>query len=127
MRLLLDTHIFLWYISGDSNLPVAYRDLIRDSDNNVFLSVVSVWESIIKYNLGKLPLASPPADYLMQQRELHQIQSLPVTEEVLFQLAKLPLLHRDPFDRMMIAQALHHGLTLVTLDNAIKAYPIPFI
>lgn len=127
MRLLLDTHIFLWYISADTNLPFAYQDLIRDPANNVFLSVVSVWESIIKYDLGKLPLPSAPADYLTQQRESHQIQSLPVTEEVLFHFAKLPLLHRDPFDRMMIAQAMHHGLTLVTLDNAIKAYPINFL
>ena len=78
MRLLIDTHIFLWYISGDTKLPPRLRDNIRDRDNEVYLSVASIWEAIVKYQLGKLPLPQPASQYLPQQRELHQIASLPL-------------------------------------------------
>lgn len=124
MRLLLDTHIFLWYISGDARLPIPFRDAIRDPANEVFLSVASVWEAVIKYALGKLPLPEAPAVYLPEQREAHKIVSLPIEEAVFTHLATLPPLHRDPFDRVMIAQAMHHGLTLVTVDDAIRAYAV---
>ena len=76
MKLLLDTHIFLWYISGDDRLSKSIRDIIRNLDNQVYLSVVSIWEAIVKYNLGKLPLPYPPALYLPKQRHQHQISSL---------------------------------------------------
>ncbi|HEY7155418.1 MAG TPA: type II toxin-antitoxin system VapC family toxin [Gemmataceae bacterium] len=125
MKLLLDTHVFLWYISADPRLPAAYRDAIRDPANEVYLSVASVWEAVIKYALGKLPLPAPPALYLPQQRAAHRIASLPIEEEVLAELATLPALHRDPFDRILISQALHHGLTLVTVDDAVRVYPVP--
>lgn len=127
MRLLLDTHIFLWYISGDRLLPVPFRDAIRDPANEVFLSVASVWEAVIKYALGKLPLPEPPAVYFPKQRGAHNIASLPIEEPVFTHLASLPPLHRDPFDRLMIAQALHYGLMLVTVDEAIRAYPVPLL
>lgn len=70
MKILLDTHIFLWFISGDSRLPADVRDAIRDRDNEVYLSVASVWESIVKYQLGKLPLLESPETYLPKQRGL---------------------------------------------------------
>jgi PIN domain nuclease of toxin-antitoxin system len=127
MRLLLDTHVFLWYISADADLPVAFRDAIRDPTNDVYLSVASVWEAVIKYALGKLPLPEAPAEYLPKQREAHQIATLPVEEAALVHLAGLPPLHRDPFDRILIAQALQHGLTLLTVDNAVRAYPVPLL
>jgi PIN domain nuclease of toxin-antitoxin system len=127
MRLLLDTHVFLWYISADSRLPASFRDSICDPSNEVFLSVASVWEAVIKYALGKLPLPEEPADYLPHQREAHHIASLPIEEAAFAHLAKLPPLHRDPFDRIMIAQALQHGLTLVTVDDAVRAYPVPLL
>ncbi len=125
MRLLLDTHVFLWYISADPQLPAVFRDSIRDSGNEAHLSVASVWEAVVKYALGKLPLPAAPAEYLPQQRMAHRIAGLPVEEDALKHLAKLPLLHRDPFDRILISQALQHGLTLVTVDDAIRAYPVP--
>ncbi len=125
MKLLLDTHIFLWYILADPQLPTTYRDAIRDPSNEVFLSVASIWEAVIKYALGKLPLPAPPALYMPRQRAAHQITSLPIEEAALTHLATLPTLHRDPFDRILIAQALHHGLTLVTADDAVRAYPVP--
>lgn len=127
MRLLLDTQVFLWYLSGDPRLPMAFRDAIRDPANQIFLSVASVWEAVIKYSLGKLPLPAPPAEYLPRQREAHGIASLPIDEGSLAHLASLPALHRDPFDRILVAQALQHGLTLVTVDDAVKAYSVALL
>lgn len=123
MRLLLDTHVFLWYISADPKLPAAFRAAIQEPANEVFLSVASVWEAVIKYGLGKLPLPAPPEEYLPRQRESHRIASLPVEKGALLHLAKLPPLHRDPFDRILVAQALQHDLTILTVDDAVKAYP----
>ncbi len=99
MRILLDTHVFLWFISGDGRLPSTFRDSIRDPDNDVALSVVSLWEAIIKNQLGKLPLPQPPERYLPYQRQRHGISNLPVDEASVVRLAGLPPLHRDPFDR----------------------------
>jgi PIN domain nuclease of toxin-antitoxin system len=124
MRILLDTHIFLWFISGDSQLSPDVRDVIRDLDNEVYLSVVSVWEAIVKYQLGKLPLPEHPETYLPKQRDLHQVASLSLDESSVIQLAKLPSLHRDPFDRMLICQGLQNDLTIATVDTAVRAYSV---
>ncbi|MBD2298858.1 type II toxin-antitoxin system VapC family toxin [Nostoc sp. FACHB-190] len=124
MRILLDTHIFLWFISGDTQLSTDVRDAIRDPDNDVYLSSVSIWEAIVKYQLGKLPLPEQPETYLPKQRDLHQIASLALDENSVIQLAKLPLLHRDPFDRMLICQALQNGLIIATVDSAVRAYSV---
>lgn len=127
MKLLLDTHIFLWYISGDTKLPAATRDAIRDPGNDVYLSVASVWEAIVKYQLGKLPLPQPAAQYLPQQRERHEIASLPLDEASVARLEALPSLHRDPFDRMLICQAIEHQLVVATIDGAIRDYPVTIL
>ncbi len=127
MRLLLDTHVFLWYISADPQLPVTFRDAIRDPANQVYLSAASVWEAVIKYALGKLPLPEPPAEYLPRQREAHRITALPVEEAAFVHLATLPPLHRDPFDRILIAQALQHGMRLATVDDVVSSYPVPLL
>lgn len=124
MRILLDTHIFLWFISGDIQLSAYVRDAIRDSDNEVYLSAVSIWEAIVKHQLGKLPLPEHPATYLPKQRNRHQITSLALDESSVVQLTHLPLLHRDPFDRMLICQALQNDLTIATVDTAIRAYSV---
>ncbi|MDA2923330.1 type II toxin-antitoxin system VapC family toxin [Acidobacteria bacterium AH-259-L09] len=123
MKLLLDTHIFLWFISRDPRLSNTLQENIQDPDNEVYFSVVSVWEAIIKHQLGKLPVPEPPEVYLPKQRERHRIASLALDEESVAQLPKLPSLHRDPFDRMLICQAKQHGLTIATEDAAIRAYP----
>jgi len=127
MKLLLDTHVFLWYITADSKLPATFRAASQDPTNEVYLSVASVWETVIKYNLGKLPLPAPPADYLPQQRAAHGIASLAIDEGAMSHLAGLPPLHRDPFDRLLVAQALQHGLTVATVDTDIAAYPVPLL
>ena len=125
MRLLLDTHIFLWYITNDAKLPTKFGNAIRDPANEIYLSIASIWEVVIKYNLGKLPLPQPPAQYLSRQRIAHGILALPIDEDAMPQLASLPLLHRDPFDRMLVAQTIQHRLTIVTVDPLVLAYPIP--
>lgn len=124
MKLLLDTHIFLWYITGDKRLSVDQRESIRKVDNEVYLSVVSLWEAIIKYHLGKLQLPKSPEAYLPIQRERHQIFSLSLDEASVSYLAQLPPLHRDPFDRILVCQANVHGLKIVTVDDIIMQYPV---
>jgi PIN domain nuclease of toxin-antitoxin system len=127
MRLLLDTHIFLWYLAGDAGLRAETRDLLRDPVNQVFLSPVSIWEALVKNQLGKLPLPDEPGLYLCRQRVRHGISSLDLDEASVRQLVSLPRLHRDPFDRLLICQALCHGMTLVTVDELIWAYPVETI
>lgn len=122
MRLLLDTHIFLWYITGDERFPLAFRAAIEESDA-VFLSVVSLWETTIKYQLGKLPLPEPPHPWLSDQREQHGIEPLPLDEPSVARLSGLPLHHRDPFDRVLVCQALEHDLLIVTVDSMLSRYP----
>jgi PIN domain nuclease of toxin-antitoxin system len=127
MMLLLDTHVFLWYITADPKLPSPFRNAIQDTANEVFLSVVSVWEAVIKHGLGKLPLPGGPAEYLPQQRAAHGISALAVDEGVMSYLAALTPLHRDPFDRLLIAQAIQHGLTIATVDPDIAAYSVSLL
>lgn len=86
---------------------------------------VSLWEVLIKQQLGKLPLPEPAETYIPFQRDRHGIISLPVEESAVILLASLPSLHRDPFDRLLICQALHLGLTLVTVDATVRAYSVP--
>ena len=124
MRLLLDTHAFLWYITDDPRLSSVSAEAIQDEANEVFLSVVSVWEALAKHQLGKLPLPTPADDYLKSRREQHNIASLPFDEPSLAHLLRLPLHHRDPFDRMLICQALQHGLQVLTSDALFDKYPI---
>jgi PIN domain nuclease of toxin-antitoxin system len=124
MKLLLDTQIFLWFISADARLPVAWRDAICDSANAAYLSIASVWEAVIKSQLGKLPLPGPAEVYLPRERRRHSIRTMSISEATVIELAQLPPLHRDPFDRIIVAQARRHGLTLVTVDPVVKSYPV---
>jgi PIN domain nuclease of toxin-antitoxin system len=112
MKILLDTHIFLWYISGDKRLPDDKRTAIQNLDNEVYLSAISLWEAIIKHQLGKLLLPQPPGIYLPIQREKHQILGLTLDETSVAYLAQLPAIYRDPFDRMLICQSAVHSLIL---------------
>ena len=124
MRFLLDTHIFLWFISGDKRLPDSIKDAIEDKGNEVYLSPVSVWEAVVKNQIGKLTLPQPPETYLPLQREKHAIASLPLDESSVVQLAHIPMVHRDPFDRMLICQAIEHDLTIITADVVFTTYPV---
>ena len=127
MRILLDTHVFLWHLSDDPRLPAPFLAAILDPANEVYLSVASVWEAVVKYHTGKLPLPGPPDVFLPAERHAHGIASLAIDEGTMPHLAGLPPVHRDPFDRVLIAQALQHGLTLATVDAGIAAYPVPLL
>ena len=127
MKLLVDTHVFLWYITGDTRIPPAWVAALRDPANEVFLSVISIWEACIKYRLGKLPLPANPEVYLVSQRQQHGIADLPLEESDLLPIGTLPVHHRDPFDRILICQALQRGLTLVTDDTAIHLYAVSLL
>ena len=118
MNIILDTHIFLWLISKDARLNEDKIQAIINSNNQVFLSVVSIWECVIKYQAGK-----SPEIYLPQKRSDHLIKSLDVGENSIKQLIKLPMIHKDPFDRLIICQSLEHNLTIMTEDEAILNYP----
>src|ERR1043166_509261 len=124
MKLLLDTHAFLWYITNDPKLPRYAFDAIRQKANETYLSVVSVWEALVKYQIGKLALPAPAAEYLTARATAHRIEMLSLDVQAVAHLLSLPLHHRDPFDRMLICQALHHELTLVTTDAWFRGYEI---
>ncbi len=119
MNLLLNTHIFLWFISGHPKLPTGWRDSIVDPADRVSLSVVSIWEATIKFQLGKLPPLATPGVYLPAQRARHPVTSLLLDEQSVSRLESLPTYHRDPFDRTPVCQALAHDSIIVTVDAAI--------
>lgn len=123
MKILLDTHIFLWFIENNNRLSAQWRTEIENPDNQVYLSVASVWECIIKYQIGKLNFPESPEVYLTKKRKQHLINSLVIDEGSIAYLTNLPLLHKDPFDRLLICQSLQHNLLIMTEDNAILSYP----
>ena len=118
MKVLLDTHLILWWLSDSPLLAAEARVLIGDPENTVFVSAVSVWEIWLKESLGKLRL---PPDF-EQKLAVASFESLPLTAEHARQAASLPWHHRDPFDRMLVAQAKVEKLTLLTADEIVKAY-----
>ncbi|MBS1594971.1 MAG: type II toxin-antitoxin system VapC family toxin [Bacteroidetes bacterium] len=120
---LLDTHAFLWFINADPQLSINALDAISVSENICYLSIASLWEISIKLNLGKLQLKFPLAD-LKQQLDLNNIILLPIEFEDTTILSSLALHHRDPFDRMIIAQSVNSNLTIITRDSHFSDYPI---
>src|SRR5690349_20761647 len=124
MKLLLDTHAFLWYITEDPRLRADAINAIRSESHEVFVSVVSMWEALAKHQLGKLPLPSPADEYLRRRRQEHGFTPLAFDEPSLSHLLHLPMHHRDPFDRMLICQASQHDLRVVTSDRQFSNYPI---
>ncbi|MGI8740010.1 MAG: type II toxin-antitoxin system VapC family toxin [Gammaproteobacteria bacterium] len=123
MRLLLDTCTFLWLIEGGARLSREARSLFAAAEHEVYLSAVSAWEIAQKNELGKLPLPNSADLFIVTQRKLRGVEALPLDDAAL-QVAKLPRLHRDPFDRMLICQAIVHGLTILTPDPQISKYPV---
>lgn len=123
MNLLLDTHAFLWWVDGDT-LPAPAFNAIRNPDNTVWLSAASAWEMTIKASLGKLRLPDRAARFVEQQRQLNRFDWLPIEPAALDILQDLPFHHRDPFDRLLIAQAISLGHTLVSADGVFEHYPV---
>jgi len=124
VRILLDTCTFLWIIADAPDLSKRARELFVDPANNVFLSSVSAWEICVKYGLGRLPLPEPPEKFIPRQREKHGIDPIALEEEAAVYLARLPPSHRDPFDRMLICQAIVHGMVILTPDELVTQYPV---
>lgn len=124
MRLLLDTCTFLWLAVDSPRLSARARTLFADPDNEVLLSAVSAWEISVKHALGRLPLPQPPHELVPSERHRHAVEPLPLDEESALLLPRLPPLHRDPFDRMLVCQAMVHALVILTPDRDIAAYPV---
>ena len=124
MRLLLDTHTFVWFIEGNSSLSPRARLLIENKSNQLFLSVASLWEMAIKFSLGKLYLGQPFDTLVPQQLHANTIDLLGIEWDHIIKVAALPFHHRDPFDRMLIAQALTERLPIISIDATLDAYGI---
>ena len=123
MKLLLDTHAFLWWDSNNARLPDALHTAIAYPRNEVFVSAVTVWEIAIKRGLGKLIFGQPACKAIKE----HGFVPLPITVEQAEVAGGLPQLHRDPFDRLLVSQAHLEGLVLVTVDEQILRYAVPHL
>jgi len=124
MRLLLDTHTFLWFVWGSPQLPSSTASLITSFANEVHLSMASVWEIAIKVRLGKSVLNRPVNAFLSEQLDAAALLILPITFEHATRVSELPLHHRDPFDRLLAAQSLIEQIPLVSVDAQIDAYEV---
>jgi PIN domain nuclease of toxin-antitoxin system len=126
MKLLLDTCTFLW-LAGGASLSTLAAAAIREPSNEVFLSAVSTWEIASKHRAGRLPLPESPDRLIPVERGQRGVLSLAFDEDSALQVLRLPALHRDPFDRMLISQAIAGGLAIVTPDPLIAQYPVRVI
>ena len=124
MKLLLDTHTFIWWDSDPNRLSRQALALLEDQKSILLLSVTSIWEMQIKTQLGKLKLNLPLAEIVESQQRTNEIEILPITQAHAFALDYLPILHKDPFDRMLVAQANVEDAVLITGDPVIAQYPV---
>jgi PIN domain nuclease of toxin-antitoxin system len=124
MRYLLDTHGLIWFLSGDARISAEARQLIEDDNNDLFVSIASLWEMAIKYSLGKLYLTQPFEVLFPAQLEANDIKVLDITIDHLQATCRLPLYHRDPFDRLIIAQAQVERLPLISTDTILDSYGV---
>jgi len=126
VKLLLDTCTFLWLANAPEKLSEKARQVLSTSDHEAFLSVISGWEILLKeQKTRRLKLAMPATDFLQQAIHLLHIEELPLKFNCLNYLERLPVYHQDPFDRLLICQAIAEGSTLVTPDSNIRRYPVP--
>ncbi len=124
MRLLLDTHTFIWWASNDPSLSATVKLAIGDRNNEIFLSSVSTWEMAIKIALGKLAIAQPLSSLVLSHIALYQFQPLAITYDHTYQVQGLPQHHKDPFDRLLIAQAMVENMVLLTCDTSFAPYGV---
>ena len=126
MKLLLDTHLLLWAAGDPDQLSTTARSLLDDLQNELIFSAASLWEVAIKHGLGR-------ADFQVDARLLRRglldngYTELPITSAHAVEISTLPSIHKDPFDRILVAQAMQHGLTLATVDDRVRAYPVPVL
>ena len=127
MKVLLDTHTFLWWIANDSQLSEHARTVIEDADHQLFLSAASGWEIAIKTRIGKLRLADDLQGFVSEQLRINAIQVLPIQMAHALHVTTLPDHHRDPFDRMLVAQSQLEQLPILTIDPQIAKYSVTVI
>jgi len=124
VKLLLDTCVFLWLMMDSKKISPTLREVLANPSNRRYLSSVSVWEAVVKWQNGKLHLPRVPTEFFRETKTKGRVRPLPLEDEAVLQLPKLPKLHNDPFDRMLICQAIENGMTIVTPDELIGQYPI---
>jgi PIN domain nuclease of toxin-antitoxin system len=127
MKVMLDTHCLLWWAMDDANLSSQVKNIISDPEVDVFISTASVWEICIKYRKGKLDLPKEPEKIIKDLVEESGFQCIPIHNRHCYQETQLPMIHGDPFDRMIIAQSLVENLTLLSKDQEIREYPVTTI
>ena len=127
MKVLLDTHAFLWWNTDDHKLSYVARNVIADDRNELYLSVSSAWEIAIKAARGSLVLPDPPEQYVPSRLRLHRIQALAIQLRHALRVYELPMIHRDPFDRLLIAQSQLETLPILTADPEIARYNVDII
>jgi PIN domain nuclease of toxin-antitoxin system len=121
MRALLDTHVFLWAIAGDTRMSRHARDIFV-GPSDLFISIASIWEILIKVQVGKLNLPQPAGSYIISKLAESRIEVLPISLDHLLEFERLSMHHRDPFDRILIAQSLEEDLPLISADSVFERY-----
>jgi PIN domain nuclease of toxin-antitoxin system len=124
MNFLLDTHTFLWFIADDANLSAAARSHMEQPENGLYLSIASLWEMAIKVSLGKLDIPTPFPEFILRQVHENSVTLLDIRVDHVGVIAELPFHHRDPFDRLLIAQSLRDDLPIISRDALFDAYGI---
>jgi PIN domain nuclease of toxin-antitoxin system len=127
MKILFDTHAFIWWRSDPDRLPQDVLEACHHLNNELLVSVVSIWEMQIKSQIGKLELDEPLAEILASEQALNHITVLPIESYHIYELDALPLHHRDPFDRLLVAQARTENAILLTNDQKLRGYDVPLI
>ena len=127
MNYLIDTHVFLWWMASPEKLSEKVLTYLNNNDNNIYLSPASSWEIMIKFQLKKLELHTSPEKYIPSRMSIYNIKELPITHAHTLYIDKLPLIHRDPFDRIILSQSKVEKIPLITKDATIKKYSGKFI
>ena len=127
MKILIDTHCWLWWLVSPDQLNTDAKQHIADPRNTIFLSAVSAWEIVIKVGIGKLSLPEPPARYIPSRLTAQGMSALAIEQAHVLQVASLPLVHRDPFDRLLVAQSQVERLPLLTADRQLTAYDVEIL
>ncbi len=126
-KVLLDTHAFLWWVTDDDRLSFTARELIGDGNNTILVSAATAWEIAIKAGLRRIELPGEPKRWFSEELASNAFESLSIQWTYSLRTYELPLIHRDPFDRMLVAQALEEKIPLITCDTIVRAYPGDFI
>lgn len=127
MKVLLDTHTFIWWDDDHKQLSPRALAICQDRENTMLLSIASVWEMQIKIQLGKLKFSLPLEDKIQHQQEMNGLEILPISLKHVFTLGQLPHHHRDPFDRLLIAQCINEGIPMISHDSLLRPYPVQII